>query len=205
VTSPSSPPANGGLSFTELGDTIRNANRWVLLGIVVAGGLLAWWFLHGSETKEAKGASWRDRAVELLVARGYYRPNAERAVDSYLNGGYMSPEDVSLMTIVFRVMGKPSDADKSNGVGVVPPSQSTEYPDDTQLPSNATPSDALPGEYWYVPVAPAGWSSTFNGISLQFYGTTSRAELLKQDNPNLQSTTYGKLPVGSTVKVARVA
>jgi hypothetical protein len=205
VTAPSSPPANnGGMSFTELTDTIRNANKWVLAGIVLAGGLLAWWLLHGTETKAAVGASWRDRAVELLVARGYYRPTAERAVDNYLKGGYMSPEDVQLMTIVFRVMGKPVDADVSSGIGVQP-SASTDYTgtEDTQPQSNGLPSSALPGEYWYIPVAPAGWASTFNGISLQFYGTTSRAEFLRQDNPGLQTTTYGKLPVGKTVKVSR--
>jgi hypothetical protein len=200
VTSPSSPPANNGLNFSELADTIRNAPRWLVFGVVIAGGLLAWYFLSGKETPETTQASWRDRAIELLVERGYYRPNAERAVDSYLKGGYMTPEDVALITIVLRALGQP---DKKEGAGL-PAQPETQYPGDPGTdPATDLPTGNLPGEYWYVPVAPAGWSSTFNGISLQFYGTTSRAELLKQQNPNLQSTTYGKLPVGANVKVPR--
>lgn len=202
MTSPSSPPANNGLNFSELADTIRNAPRWLVFGVVIAGGLLAWYFLSGKETPETTQASWRDRAIDLLVERGYYRQNAERAVDHYIKGGYMSPEDVSLITIVLRVMGPP---DKKEGAGQPSPESddyvATEYPGDPA--TNDLPTGNLPGEYWYVPVAPAGWSSTFNGISLQFYGTTSRAEIIKQQNPNLQSTTYGKLPVGASVKVPR--
>ena len=82
----------------------------------------------------------------------------------------------------------------------------------TSTPGNdATPpdpgtsySDAVDATaYWYVPVAPAGWSSTFGGIAQQFYGNTARANELAQLNPNLQTTTYGKLPVGAMIKVPR--
>jgi hypothetical protein len=198
VTTPAAGTPSSGTSFTELADTIRNAPRWVVFGVLVAGALLTWYLLSGKETPETTQASWRDRAIDLLVERGYYRVNAERAVDNYLKGGYMSPEDVSLITIVLRVMGAP---DKKEGAGL-PAQPETEYPGDPD-PVTDLPTGNLPGEYWYVPVAPAGWASTFNGISLQFYGNTSRAELLKQQNPNLQSTTYGKLPVGATVKVPR--
>jgi hypothetical protein len=202
MTSPSAPQSNGA-SFTELVDTAREAPRWLVFGVVLAGGLLAYWFFSVRES-ETPQMSWRDRAVELLVERGYYRPNAERAVNSYLNGGHMTAEDVALITIVLRALGQPPKNEKA----AQPSSPTTEYPGDpidipNDEPNYDLPSGVLPGEYWYVPVAPAGWSSTFNGISLQFYGTTSHAALIQQVNPGLQSTTYGKLPVGATVKVPR--
>lgn len=70
--------------------------------------------------------------------------------------------------------------------------------------SGASYSDAADATaYWYVPVAPAGWSSTFGGIAQQFYGSTGRANEIAQLNPNLSTTTYGKLPVGAMIKVPR--
>lgn len=78
------------------------------------------------------------------------------------------------------------------GIPASPPDPGTSYTD-------AQDSTA----YWYVPVAPAGWSSTFGGISQQFYGSTARGQELQSLNPNLQTTTYGKLPVGAMIKVPR--
>lgn len=193
MTSPT--PQTG--SFSDVVNTVREAPRWLIVSVVIVGGVLAWWLISGRsrpDTTEADYGDWRSRAIELLVERGYYRPTAEKAVDAYLNGGFMGPEDITLITIVMRALGTPDIPNRTSGGG------NTSLPDISTLPVDSG-GDSV--SYWYVQAAPAGWSSTFNGIALQFYGNTSRATLLQEINPNLSTTTYGKIPAGSRVKVPR--
>lgn len=187
-------PAGQGRSVADVVTTIRDAPRWVLISVVVVGGLLAWYLLRGRDTTEADYGDWRSRAVALLVERGYNREASERAVGRYLDGGYLGPEDVSLIAIVIRSLGTPDMRTEA------PSETSPNYLDNSNPGTEYADSFSA---YWYVPAAPAGWSSTFNGISQQFYGDTARAVLLQQSNPNLSETTYGKLPVGAMVKVPR--
>lgn len=190
-------PTPNGASFSDIISTVREAPRWLIITVVIGGGLLAYWFLSGRERSDTTAqdyGDWRSRAIELLVERGYYRPSAERAVNAYLDGGFMGPEDIALITIVIRALGTPDMPSNTQGAG------DTTLPDISSYPID-TGGDIA--SYWYVQAGPAGWSSTFNGIALQFYGNTSRATMLQEINPNLSTTTYGKLPVGSRVKVPR--
>lgn len=57
--------------------------------------------------------------------------------------------------------------------------------------------------YWFVQVAPAGWASTLNGISQQFYGTTGRVNEIQKANPDIIQKPYEKLATGLKVKVPR--
>ncbi|MGE3429259.1 MAG: hypothetical protein AB7I44_21130 [Hyphomicrobiaceae bacterium] len=182
-------------TFSDVIATVKDAPRWLIITVVIAGGLLAYWLVSGKETVDTTAqdyGDWRSRAIEMLVERGYYRASAERAVDAYLNGGFMGPEDISLMTIVIRAMGAPARGTAESGTDSLPDISS--YPIDTGGDISS---------YWYVQAAPAGWSSTFNGIAQQFYGDTSRAVMLQEINPGLSTTTYGKIPMGSRVKVPR--
>lgn len=74
----------------------------------------------------------------------------------------------------------------------------------TTPPAQATPPASADGAatsaFWYVPVLTAGYSTTFEGIAQQF-GTTPQA--VAAANPSIDQTIYGKLPMGSTIKVPR--
>lgn len=204
---PAPPPtpqdAGIGRSIADGVAAIRDAPRWVIVATVVGAGLLGYWIYrtYTGSNSTAAASDWQSRAVALLVERGYNKQASERAVDRYVNGGQLQPEDVSLIAVVIRALGTP---DMPNGGSV--PSDTTLSPDSANYLDNSNPGTTYADSqqsFWYVPVAPAGWSSSFNGIAQQFYGSTAKADVLMQTNPNLSTTAYGKLPVGAMVKVPR--
>lgn len=60
-----------------------------------------------------------------------------------------------------------------------------------------------PTAYWYVVSLGYGWSSTLRGISQQFYGDTSHADVLLQLNPGTTASTYARIAPGVKIKVPR--
>jgi hypothetical protein len=154
----------------RLGDafaTFQELPKWAIAGIVIGGGLLAWWLIKAAGDDDFAGS------------KGISGLPADDAGGHPGGGGGSSQQYQSFLT-------------STPGNDATPPDPGTSYTDAADVTS-----------YWYVPVAPAGWSSTFGGISQQFYGNTARAQELQTLNPNLQKTTYGKLPVGAMIKVPR--
>ncbi len=188
-------------------ERVRSFPPIVLIGVVVVGGVFAWWVmrtLKAGKEESSTPVSWEDRARTLLLDRGYPRGDVDSALSHYLHGGQMSGGDVTLIGVAVRTLGTPD----------IPNSPPSFIPTPTPPPGGGGPSTPATGVggnsdedgprgFWYVPVFPAGWTSTYRGIAQQFYGNANRAPEVMAVNPGIVRASHEKLPAGSIVKVPR--
>lgn len=171
---------------------------WVIVVGVAAGG---YWYL----TRPADPTGdWESQARVILTEHGYSPDAINSALDHYLRGGGMSSQDVAIIAVAIRQLGLPPSAvggtSDSHTVPTLPPG--TQGPPTQGGGGTGTAGDHT--GYWYVTTFPVGWSATFRGISLQFYGTTERATYLMAQNPEVKvATPWAQIPTGSRVRVPR--
>jgi hypothetical protein len=196
--------------------------RWVIIASIAAiaiAGYLLYRHFSSSNTGTSGTSSWRTAAIDFLTSQGYDQATSTEAIDNYVNGRPLSPSQIVLVAAAIGALGVPtsvtSDATTQaqlstagdSGLGTVGGGTGqggtavagSPYPGAGSTAT--TTSTTGPLGYWYVPVGVAGWSTTWQGIANQF-GVSTQA--LMAANPNITVTsTYGRLPVGATVKVPR--
>lgn len=218
---PSSPPP----SMTPKPGLLTRWNTvppWVLIVSIAAIAVAGYWIYHhfsSSNSGTSDTSSWRNAAVDFLVSQGYEAATSQEAIDNYVNGRPLSPSQIVLVAAAIGALGIPTNVTSNgttqaqlstagdSGLGTVGGGTGqggsavagSPYPGSGSIAS--TTSTTGPLGYWYVPVGVAGWSTTWQGIANQF-GVSTQA--LMAANPNITvTTTYGRLPVGATVKVPR--
>jgi hypothetical protein len=196
--------------------------RWVLIAFIVAIAIAGYWiYQHFSSSNSGTSdtSSWRNSAIDFLTSQGYEASTSQEAIDNYVNGRPLSPSQIVLVAAAIGALGVPTNVTSNattqaqlstsgdSGLGTVGGGTGqggvavagSPYPGAGGTAST-TSTDGLLG-FWYVPVGVAGWSTTWQGIANQF-GVSTQA--LMAANPTITvTTTYGRLPVGTTVKVPR--
>lgn len=217
-----SPPPNS----TETGGLLtrwKDVPPWVIIAIIAAT-LVAGYLIYTQFSSKSSGTGsskkWESQAFNFLESQGYPNDTSREAISNYVNGQTLTPSQITLVaaaigsvgtppnlasspTTTAQITNAPSSGPQVLGGGTSAVSgggsgSSTSYPGT----GNSTSDDStVTTSYWFVPVGVAGWSTTFAGIANQF--GTATAQQLQTLNPNLSSTTYGRIPVGSTIKVPR--
>lgn len=208
---------------------LRNAPRWVLIASIVASLVVGYWIytiVKSSGSDSSSGGTdtktWTTSAMAFLTGQGYSAQTSQDAVHAYVHGQPLTPSQIQLIASAIGAIGLPSGVSSSatttgqlssapasgtqllgGGTGNPSTGGTASTTPGAPYPGSATAADVTATSYWYVPVGVAGWSSTFSGIAQQFYGDSAQAVSLQQLNPNLSTTTYGKLPVGKVIKVPR--
>jgi len=196
--------------------------RWVIIASIVAIAIAAYWIYHAfssSSSGTSDTSNWRNSAIDFLTSQGYEAATAQEAIDNYVNGRPLSPSQIVLVAAAIGALGIPPNVTSNattqaqlstagdSGLGTVGAGTGqggvavagSPYPGSGST-ATTTSTEGFLG-YWYVPVGVAGWSTTWQGIANQF-GVSTQA--LMAANPNIPvTTTYGRLPVGATVKVPR--
>lgn len=206
----------------------NTAPRWVIIAFIAVTVLAGYWVyqkISDDNTSDNSGTDkqWKNKAISYLTQQGYSQEDASDAVNAYNNGSSLTPTQVSLVAAAIGAVGMPASSIPNSAVTSQVTSQPTSGPwllggGSSTAGVNGGTTSSLPGApypaasgttggsdtaYWTVVVGQAGWSTTFDGISDQFFGNTSQATALQKLNPNLSNTLYGKLPQGSRVKVPR--
>ena len=225
---PTSRPPNS-TRMSGLAQRWSDVPRWAIIAFIAAIVLAGYWiYTRYSSNSSGPGGQWSSHAVSFLVSQGYEKDTSQEAIDNYVNGQSLTPSQIVLVAASIGALGTPSSPASDNAVTTAqlssaPPSGPQILGGGTSsvgaggsassLPGSPQASSSIPAiadstttgtsdpAYWYVPVGVAGWSTTFAGIAEQF-GTLTPTEL-QSDNPGLQKTTYGRIPVGSTVKIPR--
>lgn len=208
-------PSEGNrFSVSKSWANVKDMNPYLLVGILIAvGGVVWWYYFHKSSNSSGSSDSsdsddWGKRAHDLLISRGYKTSDVNSAINHYLNGGALSPQDLTLISVAIRALGTPDIPNDSPSVIPANPwnSPGPSQPSGTTASTSDTPAqDAGQSiSYWYVVSAGIGWTSTYRGISQQFYNSTSYASKILLANPNVNvPTVYGQIPIGTTIKVPR--
>lgn len=225
-------PEPGGGIFANAWDTVATAPRWLVISVVVGGGVLAYVLIRtatkddsgagdGSSYQEDSRKSWRQKATDLLIARGYNPQQVQSAMSHYFDGGSLSPQDSALISAAIMQLGWP---DTSNSTA---PDYATSNPITNPGPgaprggnassstggvgNSGTPdlqnvddsgSDAPTGN-WYIVSMGFGWTSTFRGIAAYYYGNPTLGTTLMQYNPGVATSDYARIPPGTRVTVPR--
>jgi len=199
--------------------------RWVLVGALIVVGAVSYLIYRKiNSSSNSSTQTWQTSANSYLVSQGYSASDASAATSAYANGQSLTPTQVSLVAAAIGSVGMPDPPVQQNsavtaqlantpttGVGLLGTAAAGTEGNagaGTSLPGSPYPGNSATGagssntSYWNVPVGAAGWSTTFNGIGGQF---SVPATQVQQANPNLSSTTWGKIPQGSIVKVPRPA
>lgn len=119
------PTPSGGSVVSNAYNGVRELDTRWLIAIVVAGGLLAWYFLKdNSDSDDSSNSSnggpkgdgssynkessdWAKKAKALLLSQGYSQYDVNSAIRHYLRGGQMTPEDTTLVGIAVSRLGIP--------------------------------------------------------------------------------------------------
>lgn len=198
MSTPQSPTPQPTMTQNVVG-TAQTLPRWAFVAIVGGAALVTWWLISEYKSSEPKETSWTDRATALLTSRGYTNNQITDALNHYYRGG-MTVQEQDMIAQVIRAIGTP-DMPETSITEVPPPSPVTPSgrPEDTPTPIPDNNGTA----YWYVTSMGFGWTSSFRGIAQQLYGDPNKGYLLQQVNPGLATSDYGKLPIGTIVKIPR--
>jgi hypothetical protein len=226
---PDPTPNGGGNPVTNAWENFRTAPRWVWVAVVVVGGLAAWWFIHqtqssGDTTVTDDTQTWRQKATDLLISRGYQQGQVQTAMSHYFDGGQMSAQDTALIQAAIMSIGLPGipgqspDYQTSNPVtdpGPGAPSASNASSSTGGVGNSGTPdlqnvttygddgSPDPPAGNWKVVSMGYGWTSTLRGIATNMYGNASLGTTLLAYNSGLVASDWQQIPAGKTVTVPR--
>lgn len=217
------PQSDGMLSGVM--ESVREMPRWLLVTVVVGGGVLAWYLIRAtksddvpseSDTRDASAdavAAWRERARQLLTSRGYSYTEINSALRHYLDGGTMTPQDITIIGVAIRELGVPGLEDNDPSYSVSSPQtlpgpgapHASNLGDTTGGEGNYTGqyADSTEQTYWYVPSLGFGPTSTMRGLAVAYYGDESYAPLVLQTNPGIVASIYDRIPTGTIVRVPR--
>lgn len=227
MTAPApAPEPSGGLGDSLAGawDTVTTAPRWVIVSVVVGGGVLAYVLIRtrqGGTTggKEAPGnKTWRQQATDMLISRGYPPQQVQAAMTHYFDGGALSPQDSALISTAIMSLGYPDTPGESPGYrtsnpitdpGPGAPRGSNIGSSTGGVGNSGTPDydqnssvDMESAGNWYVVSMGFGWTSTLRGIAANFYGNPSLGNRLLAYNTNIGSD-YERIPPGKKLTVPR--
>jgi hypothetical protein len=153
-----------------------------------------WWLYRAASGPQNQ--TWTEQAIESLTAQGYNRTDIDTAIDHYLHGG-MTAKDAQIISAAIASVGTPDMPNVPTDQVVTPA---------TGVSPNSGVADATDSPdimYWYVVSTGVGWTSSFSGIAQQFYGDSGKGSIIQQLNPNVSTTTYGRIPPGVRIKVPR--
>lgn len=224
MTAPAPQPSGNGFGDSLRGgwETVSSAPRWVLVSVVVGGGVLAFVLIKTRSDGTTGGKAdpgnktWRQEATDMLISRGYSPQQVQTAMSHYFDGGALSPQDSALISTAIMSMGfpdtpgespdyatsnpitdpgpgAPSGSNVSSSTGGVGNSGTPDY---TQ---NATTTTSGVSN-WYVISMGFGWSSTLRGIAANFYGNPSLGTKLLAYNSSV-GTDYDRIPPGTRITV----
>lgn len=189
------------------------APRWAIIAVIAVSVLVVFWVVRLSKSDNGSGSTdtkrWCKDATKWLTDQGYSETDASNAVNAYAGGSSLTPGQVSLVAGAIGSVGMPQSVTPNSAVqaqianapatGPQLLGGGTSNPPGAPYPANTSSASA----YWNIKAGAAGWSTTFYGISDQFFGNTSHAAAIQKANPNLAATLWGKIPQGSLVKVQR--
>lgn len=222
---PSPPPSRSlGDSLAGAWDTVSTAPRWVVVGVVVGGGVFAYVLIRTAQGGTTGGKAdpgnktWRQQATDMLISRGYNPRDVQQAMSHYFDGGAMSPQDSALITTAIMTLGYPNtpgespDYQTSNPItnpGPGAPRASNIGSSTGGIGNSGTPdyeqnvsTDTGSAGNWYVISQGFGWTSTLRGIAANFYGNPTLGIQLLAYNPNI-GTAYDRIPPLTRVTVPR--